>query len=111
MKPRNCPVCGRDEKYIEEPGDFGTVIGGEWVHDDDGSMECDVESGDAEKKLAELQDRCDSLQVTVSEARLLALAAATRSYADDMRSDLGEIVAVLSTNDRINLTADLEGGS
>ena len=60
-------------------------------------------------QLADLQGRHDALQAKVSEARLLALAAATRSYADDMRSDLGEIVAVLSTNDRINLTADLEG--
>jgi len=43
-KSRNCPASGREEKYIEEPGDFGSVIGGEWVHEDDGSMECEVTS-------------------------------------------------------------------
>lgn len=40
---RNCPVCGRDMIFIVEPGDFGAVIGGEWVHEDDGSMECEPE--------------------------------------------------------------------
>lgn len=71
MKPRNCPVCGRDEKYIEEPGDFGTVIGGEWVHKDDGSMECEVVDGDAEKIVEFLHKNLDDLQAKVSEIEAL----------------------------------------
>jgi len=33
-------VCGREERYEIEPGDYGSIIGGEWVHADDGTMEC-----------------------------------------------------------------------
>lgn len=38
---RNCPECTRELIAIEEPGDFGSVINVEWVHDDDGTSECE----------------------------------------------------------------------
>jgi len=65
-----------------------------------------IRDGEADRvTIADLRTRYDALQAKVSEARLLALAAATRGYADDMRSDLGEIVAVLSD------TSTPEGGT